>query len=99
MSNDEIRFNELKVKFGSAGRANQLTLTQFASLTDARAGKLSDLLPDFLESAEVLEIRKRALQASQSSKPMILFAAKEKKLTNFFSVCLLICACFQYLQM
>jgi len=68
MSNDETRFNELKVQFGAEGRANQLTLTQFASLTDERAGKLADRLQDLPESAEVLEIRKRAIKASQSGK-------------------------------
>ncbi len=64
---DQARFDELKVQFGSEGRANQLTLAQFANLTDARAASLADRLADYIESAELLEIRARAKQAVQAS--------------------------------
>ncbi len=61
---DQARFDELKVQFGTEGRANELTLAQFANLTDARAAILADRIADYIESAEILEIRARAKQAA-----------------------------------
>ena len=67
MSNDEIRFDELKTQFGPERRANQLTLKQFASLPVADAEELARKLDDYVEFAEILDIRKRAIQTLQDS--------------------------------
>ncbi len=63
---DQNRFNELKAQFGSDGQADELTLWQFARLSDARAFGLADRLADCIESAEILDIRARAKKALQA---------------------------------
>ncbi len=65
MSNDEIRYEELKTKFGPERRANQLMLQQFASLPVLDAEDLARKLADYVEIAEILAIRNRAIHALQ----------------------------------
>jgi hypothetical protein len=67
-ANDQKRFNELKAQFGPDGHANELTLSQFANLSYARASSLADRLANYLESAEILEIRARAKKALKAPK-------------------------------
>ena len=68
MSDDaETRFNELRTLFGSEDDADQLTLDEFAELSDKRAETLADRIVSAKIAGELLMIRKRVRQASRAS--------------------------------
>ena len=64
MPGDETRFNELKMHFGSNTTAVNLTLAEFAAMSDKRADKIIGRICDDKIAGEISLIRKRAIQAS-----------------------------------
>ena len=70
MSDDaERRFNELRTLFGSEDDADQLTLDEFAELSDKRAETLADRIVSAKIAGELLRIRDKVRQASRASQP------------------------------
>ena len=51
------RFDVLRVEFGPAGRANELSLEDFRLLSDRDANVLVERIDDFLVKAELLRMR------------------------------------------
>jgi hypothetical protein len=65
LTEDQERFNELKVQFGSEGRADQLTFEQFTVLPDEDARFIINRIEDFPTKGELWAIKKRAKQTLQ----------------------------------
>ncbi len=63
---DEARFDELKVHFGSDDKADQLTLEEFAALSEKRAEGLIDRIANTKLAGEISKIRAKAKQAFQT---------------------------------